>query len=446
MKRLIPLLLAPLGLLLLALALASPGRAAILQRTDINPALTYYQALAVLPDLSESDHRHLAAPDEWQGRALDSKFEELIGRYDNTFRLLRQATRAQVPCDWGLDVSAGPELLLPSLAKTKGVAQAARLRVMWHLRHGRPAEARDDFLAAFVLGRNVSKDGLVISALVQFAIDGILANTVAENIFEFTPETLDQIQAGIDAGPTRGTIRDCMKIERATSGDWFIAKIKGFQAETPGDEAAVMIKVRELFGRTLYGGDQPDPGLPERLITSTGGTSAGLVAGLQELHPLYDEMTALLGLPYEQFAPAAKAFEARLAQNSNPLAGPATSKAPSGVLETRLPLASTFIPAMSKARAKEFMNQVKMAQLRAGIEYRCHRDDRFRNVPDPCGSGPFTVERLVIGNSDRGFLLKSKLNSRGFNEVLVFADKNGTPVFIDGPRAGQPIVKEPATK
>ena len=83
---------------------------------------------------------------------------ELIGRYDNTFKLLRQAAHAQVACDWGLDLSAGPELLLPSLGKAKGVAQTARLRVMWHLQHGRPTEARDDLLAAFTLG--FGQDGL----------------------------------------------------------------------------------------------------------------------------------------------------------------------------------------------------------------------------------------------------------------------------------------------
>ena len=54
--------------------------------------------------------------------------------------------------------------MLPYLARAKAVCQAAQLRAVWDLQHGRQEDARDDLLAAFVLGRNVASDGILISA------------------------------------------------------------------------------------------------------------------------------------------------------------------------------------------------------------------------------------------------------------------------------------------
>ena len=85
-------------------------------RTDINPALLYWQPMAEVPDRAAQDHLFT---NEWRGRVLDEQFNKQIVTYDNAFKLLRQAARQKVPCDWGYDLSQGPELLLPGLAKAK---------------------------------------------------------------------------------------------------------------------------------------------------------------------------------------------------------------------------------------------------------------------------------------------------------------------------------------
>jgi hypothetical protein len=123
------------------------------------------------------------------------------------------------------------------LAQVKSFAQAARLRVMWHLQNGRQADARDDLLAAFALGRNVSKDGLLISALVEDRGREYPCVIVAENFYQFTPETLKQIADGIDAAPARGSIAQCIAVEKSSFHDWLLRKVEGFQKENPNDDA-----------------------------------------------------------------------------------------------------------------------------------------------------------------------------------------------------------------
>src|SRR5881397_982102 len=228
-------------------------------RADINPAMQYYQAFIVAPDLPAAERDYLFAND-WRGQKLEDRFGELVGRYDNEFKLVRQAAQATVPCDWGIDMSPGPATLLPHLARAKAIAQAARLRAMWELQQGRPAEARDDLISAFALGRNSCRDGTLISALVQIAVENIVCSTVAENWHQFTPDMLKQLADGFAAAPTRGTMADCIPMEKSSFPGWLADRILELQKENPGNDAIVMAGTREL----LAGFEGTDEGQPNQ--------------------------------------------------------------------------------------------------------------------------------------------------------------------------------------
>src|SRR6476659_2132414 len=149
MKRII--LAGAIGLILLiARSLGSLAAAELDFRTDINPALLYFHAYQNMPQLSEADSKQLF--DTWTNQ-IDEHARELLKQYDNSFKGLRRARFAKVPCDWGYDLNDGPEALLPGLAPAKRLSQAARLRVAVAMAGDRFADARDDFAAAFTLGR-----------------------------------------------------------------------------------------------------------------------------------------------------------------------------------------------------------------------------------------------------------------------------------------------------
>lgn len=388
-------------------------------RTDINPALIYAHAIQEMPDRSAQDHLFT---NEWRGRALDAQFEKQIATYDNAFKLLRQAARQKVPCDWGYDLTQGPELLLPGLAKAKSLAQAARLRARWHLEKGRPDDARDDLLAAFVLGRQVSKDGILISALVQIAIENILTSDIAANWFRFSPETLQQIMDGIAAAPSRGTIVQCVATERIAFKDWLTRRIQEFQAASR-DEQEALQKTREMLRSVMSGGDAPAeqaPPTPEAIIQAAGGTTAGLLRQLKELDALYDEAAVLMTVPYNQFLPGIKSFNERIAKHPNLLV-------------------RVFFPAFEKCRLKEFAAETKLALLRAAHAYRLSGEAGLSQVSDPLFNAPFQFRRFEFNGVDRGFELVSKLRYLDdWNASLIFLEKDGPAFYLDGKNAGKP--------
>src|SRR5271157_2032243 len=125
-------------------ALTAASAAGQASRTDINPALLYYRAFLLAPEaLSDADNDYLGSR-EGRGQKLPERFGKIVARYDSQFALVRQAARATVPCDWGIDFSRGAGTLLPHLAQAKAVAIAAGLRARWALQEGRQADARDD--------------------------------------------------------------------------------------------------------------------------------------------------------------------------------------------------------------------------------------------------------------------------------------------------------------
>jgi len=413
--------------LLLFLPFADATSAAPEFRTDINPALRYYQAYLKTPQLGSADHDYLFVP-EWRGKKLDERFGSLIGTYGGQFKFLRAAAHATVPCDWGIDMSEGPYTLMLGLAPAKAAAQTARLRVMWHLQNGRQADAGDDLLAAFVLGRNLTRDGTTISALVQFAIENIIGSIIAENFFQWQPDTLRQIADGLDASPARGTIAQSLAVEKTSFCDWLLRKIRQLQQENPGNDAKVLEKVREVFdlaaGSTEEGEDK---GFPDRVLAAAGGKVDRLLALVQEMAPLYDKAAALEALPPAEFEPQIKQFMTFISTHPNPLV-------------------RKFFPFLEPCRTKEFAAQAKLAMVRAGIEYKLRGNAGLQSVTDPFGNGPFSLRRFVLDGQDRGFELKSDYHGRGFDEVLIFVEKDGPPFKTDWKDAGQPVPKRAPKK
>ena len=402
--------LAPLSA---ATATAAPAAAASLApRTNINPALLYWQAASLIPSLTESDHDHVFTND-WRGRPLDARVEALLSRYDSAFNLMRQARQQQVPCDWGYDLSKGPELELPGLAKAKSLAQASRLRVRWHLEQGRPDAAREDFLASFVMGRQLSRDGLLISALVQLAIENIMASSIAENWFRFPSKTLDEVMVGIRTGPARGTMLECVPTEWTAMRDWFALKIRNLQATSESEAEAMRKAIQILRGIEIERSE-----LVDQVVKGAGGTTDGLLRLLVGLDAFYGEVAAILPLPYDEFLPRMKAFDEKVASHTNAFA-------------------QVYFTVFSKCQVKQFASEVRLAMVQAAIEYRRSGNSGLESVPDPITGRPFEFRRFFFEGVDRGFELKSHVLLREWPEVLIFLEKEGPLFYLDGPRAGQ---------
>jgi len=380
-------------------------------RTDINPALLYYQAFILGPDLPQADHDYLFT-NQWQGQKLPARFGELVGQSDNEFKLVRQAAHATGTCDWGIDWSAGPYTLLPQLSRVKATVQMAQLRAMWELQNGRQDDARDDLLAAFALGRNGSRDNSLIAALVQFAGETIVYATVAANFGQFSPETLKQLADGFEVAPARGTVANAIATtETHCFSDWVETRIPELRKEYPGDDARVLDSFREIFEDS--GDGTRDTNVWPRIVRAAGGTSDGFLKLVREMKPMFARVAAIASLPPPEFDAQMKLFNADVQKSSNPVV-------------------QCVFPDFTKAGVREFAIRTDEAMVRAAVEFKLHGKAGLQSVKDPFGNGPFEFQRFVFQGVDRGFELKSAYAGRGYPEAMIFVEKAGPPFYVTG--------------
>ena len=397
-------------------------------RTDINPALLYYQAFLMAPKtMSDADWDYLGSK-AGREQKLPERFGPILAGYDNEFNLVREAAQQKVPCDWGIDLSPGPATPLPHLALVKAVAVASRPRVMWDLQHGDQIGARDDLLAAFVLGRNASRDGTLIGALVQQAVEALECATVAGNFGQFSPETLKQLVDGFDAAPARGTVAAAMMTEKLLGPDWLADKIRKLQRENPGNDTKVMEGIHTDFERCGFDfefhgerGEKQDTNVWQRIVIASGGTSDGLLKLVSDMDPLYPRLARIMTLPLSESEDQMQKFDAEIRKSQNPL----------------VPV--LFPNPVQGPQRREFRSQAWLAMMRAAVEYKLHGEFGLKSVMDPFGNGPFAFQRFVFEGVDRGFELKSAYTGLGLPCALIFVEKEGPPFYGDGPHIGQAV-------
>ncbi|MBI1840021.1 MAG: hypothetical protein HYR88_04120 [Verrucomicrobia bacterium] len=408
------------ALVLLLWMVLSPagGRAADRFRTDINPALLYWQAWAEIPTLSEPDQGYLFT-NEWRGHKLEQKFGDLVGRYDVSFKLLYRASKAKVPCEWGYDLTDGPEALLPGLAKAKTLAQAARLRALWRLQNGTQDTAVEDLVSAFAQGRLLSEDRILISALVQYAIENICVNTVAENYHRFSSEALERLRSGLLASAPRGSTAACIPTEKVAFHGWLLRRVEDFRRES-SDESQVLGQIRDLLTRVMDSPGATDPEKAKRILKAAGETVSGFVRYVSELGPLYDELESIMASPVGEFESRMKPFEKKVSGHPNLLV-------------------KEFFSPLANCRRKELSAEIKVAMLEAAIAQRRGGEAARQGILDPFSKKPFAYRRFMFEGVDRGFELKSDYSYAGFNGLMVFVEKDGPAFHTTGDQVGKRV-------
>jgi hypothetical protein len=277
-------------------------------------------------------------------------------------------------------------------------------------------------LATFSLGRNVSRDGTIISALVQVAIERIVLASLVQQWPELSSDLLAEMLQGFDQVPARGTMAEAMKTERVALYGWLVGKIRQAQSRHPGNDAQALQEIARII-EEMRGAPEPGQNRPEfakPVIQAAGGTTDGLLKYLAELEPMYRELERVMGLPYADYVPAIEQLDKQVQASPNLLA-------------------HELLPAVLKVRDKEFKAIAWHTMVRAAHQFRQDAAQGLQRVPDPFGSGPFDYRRFVLDGVDRGFILKSELRNPDFPEVLIFAEKTGPAFYVDGPRAGQKI-------
>jgi hypothetical protein len=372
--------------LLMAAALGGSAWAAgpLPPRTDINPALLYWQSFSLHPELADDVKKDFLS---YPPRLPLADAEPILKKYDGAFKYLRRAAAMSAPCDWGIDLADGPETLMPNLIKIRQSTHVAAARAHYELEAGRDQDAVDDLGAVLVLGRNSATDGTLVSTMIGYAVERQVNDFVAMNLYRFGPKALISLTQKIESAPPRRTVKQAMRIEQTAFWNWFIMRIESMQRAHPNDDAAALQEARALLEGTLDKGKTVD-----QILEASGRTTAGLLDYFRQVGPIYDSIVKLADAAPNRVEEDARAAATLTKDHPNLIA--------------RL-----ILPNIGKARTTELGGLARVAMLRAAIALRLEGEDGFKKVQDPFGDGPFTLTRLPADSGEVGYQLSSHLDA-----------------------------------
>jgi hypothetical protein len=334
------------------------------KRGSGNAALQYWQAFALLPDLKEEQQKLLT------DRPLGKEARQIADQSRKAMLYLQRGA-AHKSCDWGLDYNDGVELAMPHVVRARNLARVACLRGrIAFAEHNAPA-ALDGVLPVFTLGRHVGGTSILISMLVDYAIENVAIDTLAPELPHLDHASLDRITKALASLPPAATLDQAMVTEKEFFLNW---SIRWAKKESQQDPKGFPAKLAGLIG---------SPDKDEVLKLIEGGRAQPFIDGLEAAGPAYDELRQLSLLPRAQFLARWPERQKELGANA--------------VVRMMLPAIAKCIDARDRYRARMALLQAALAVVRDG-------QDALTKYPDPFGAGPF--EYVAAPN---GFELRSRL-------------------------------------
>jgi hypothetical protein len=338
------------------LGLLAPNGTARAAESDENAALVYWQAFALLPAVDDELEQLIKdAPTV----NLDQRTEKLVQSSNSALVCMRRAV-LMPNLQWGLDYSAGPHMVMPHLSKARQMTRYACLHARQQLADENPDGALETLRDTLVMGRHVGSDNVLISLLVQYAVERIVIDTACQELTRFDDQQLDTLTEYLDALPDGGSVTESMKMEKRTYIGWARRVVR----EATSDQEAA--------------GQLHDIVVPQDQAPDVAGiTRTQISQWLDQTAKDYDEILAIVNLPDREFQPRWDSLLARIKQEKS--------------------YSSVVLPALKQVRMARDRQAAMWALFRAAVAVERDGAQRLDSINDPFGSGPFGYEKLPAG-------------------------------------------------
>ena len=336
-----------------------------------NAALTYWRAFALLPKLDDDQQAAVRRSLDRPG-PVDEKLIPIIKSTEPSLKELHRA--AKMPsCVWGTAFDEGVHAMMPHFSKARELSRLACLRAQLRFEQGQAAGAIEDATAVMALGRHAATDKVLISVLVDYAIERQAVRLIAAYLPTLESDALNGLSRNLDALPAGVTAHDAILAEKEVFLGWAIREL--------AKEGA-----KEKLLQFLANSDDP------AVAPFKGLSPAQVRKSLIDLRAFYDKLAKIALLPPDKVTKA----EADLKADPG-LEGPAAK------------LAKMLPPAAAASRQNEAAYQARLAMLKTAIAVAQHGRQALKRKEhrDPFGDGPFKYSAF-----EGGFELTSKLTDR----------------------------------
>ena len=343
-----------------------------------NAALDYWQAIYFAPKLDEQREKAL---DDSTARMPDETAEKLAEDGARSISFVRLGA-AQPACNWGLPLEQqGLTTLMPELSAARTLARLMLVQSRLEIRDGKGTDAADDLFSTLTMGRHVASDNLIIGLMVDYGIEAMTIDSAGADLPRLDHAALDRLAASLKKLAPRPPLGRAVRAQQLVGQQWLITHLK----QDRGPEWRT--NLARMFG-------SEDPTNASARILASFDNAQSLVAGLEELNPLFDRLEQAADMPYDQFEKSWPEIQKLI--RSKPA--------------TELVMFGDF----QRVRRLKAAAEVRVALLAAAIDVVRAGPDTLKSHPDPFGTGPFTYR-----GEARNFELSSALTGRDGRPVTL---------------------------
>jgi len=367
-----------------------------------NAAGIYWQAFSAMPNLKDEQKKTLDAATASTTAPLTDDFKPIVAQFRVALHEMHRA-RAVAPCDWQLDTEAGPELQLPHLQKARELGRVALLRARQRFAAGEIDAAVADSLAVLKMARDCGSSPILISILVDAAIEKSAIEVLAAHLPLLKKEQLDQLAVSLRELPPTSDVASSIRAEDRLFGDWLDRRVNAEAAKLNDPQAGgkLLAAIVEPLGLESDLNPKPDDIEGKRkaeLLNSL--TVAEVRASLQRLRSDYADLGKIAALPFDERTARINAFEESLS---------AVKKAKTREDALRY-LSTSLLPAVKNILIREEQHLIRRELLEQAIRVQRDGADALQTIHGkkvehhktatgfdlrcPCGTGQ---EVLTIG-------------------------------------------------
>ncbi len=337
-----------------------------------NAAVIYWTAFAALPTMTQEQRDKLTTAAKATSEPIPDEVRANLPQYETALHEMHRAVQCEA-CDWQLDYTAGPHLLLPHLQHARDLAWVALVRARVRFAAGENEAAVNDVLDVLRMGRDCGRSPVIISMLVDVAIERLTFEVLAGHLSQLTPDQLSQLPQQLQALPPTATAAEGFRKESEMFGGWVGRRIEAEAAEINDPKAGarilevIQVEVRLGDDRTAYTSSEAKQ--RRELVQSL--TVEELRSSVRRLQADYEDLAKIADLPYAERGPKQVAFEAGLTQSRK--------------LATRddlvRHLSVQFIPSYKQISQRMDELHVRRALLDLAIQVQLHGPDVLRTAP-----------------------------------------------------------------
>ena len=273
-------------------------RAAEKEYPPVNPALLYWQAAAMLPDLTDEQATELR--DTAAGKLpVDPAKAAALGS-DAAIHLLRKAALSSVPCDWGLSREDGPAMALPHISKMRQLTSLALLESERQFLDGNTANGMDWILITHRMARHSGAGDTLISFLVQEEGEASALRAAARHCLGWDETTRRQYAEKLNSLPPPQSLQDSYRSEKIFI-DW-LGNLFGRDDETTRK------RLTEALGTVNHENDSDQGKALHNLISDPEAWRKEMAA----LYGFHSRTAAAFGKPWKEVSAELEAINAEI--------------------------------------------------------------------------------------------------------------------------------------